>query len=84
MADPGDVRGTKAARSEFSKRGIDTTYADIRVTHGICMIRGTVRAVRGSPITDIRAEMAIVAKVLRQKAEIRDVVLDCMFRGQGS
>jgi hypothetical protein len=81
MADPNDVRATKAARQEMGRRGIDMTLADIRVNHGVVYIRGTVRPVRGSNIPDVRSEMEIIARVLRQKAEIRDVVLDCLFRG---
>jgi len=64
----------------MGRRGIDTTYADIRVMHGTCYIRGTVKALRGSNIPDIRSEMEIVAKVLRAKPEIKDVVIDCIFR----
>jgi hypothetical protein len=80
MADPNDVRATKAARSEMSRRGIDMTLADIRVSHGVVSVRGTVRAIRGSNIIDLRHEMEIIARVLRQKPEVRDVVLDCMYR----
>jgi hypothetical protein len=80
MADPNDVRATKAARSECTRRGVDLTLADIRVMHGTVYIRGTVKAIRGSHINDIRAEMELIARILRQKAEVRDVVLDCMYR----
>jgi len=75
-----DIRGTKAARAEFAKRGVDVSLADLRVMHGTLHIRGTVKAYRGSPITDIRAEMEIIARVLRQKPEIRDVILECIYR----
>lgn len=78
--DENDVRGTKAARAELAKRGVDVTMADLRCMHGVLYVRGTVKPYRGSPITDIRAEMEIVARVLRQKAEIRDVVLECVYR----
>jgi hypothetical protein len=80
MANEEDVRGTKAARSEFGRRGIDVTYADIRCMHGVCYIRGTVKAIRGSNIPDIRAEMEKVGKILRSKPEIKDVVIDCIYR----
>lgn len=75
-----DVRGTKHARSELAKRGIDTTLADIRVMHGVVYIRGSVKAQRGAAFTDLRAEMELIARVLRQRAEIKDVVLDCSYR----
>ena len=80
MADPNDVRATKAARQEMSRRGIDMTLADLRVAHGIVTIRGTVRPIRGSNIGDVKSEMELIARVLRTKAEIRDVVLDCLYR----
>ena len=80
MADPNDVQATKAARSECNRRGVDTTLTDIRVMHGIVYFRGTVKALRGSNIHDIKHEMELIARVLRQKPEVRDVVLDCMYR----
>lgn len=80
MADPNDVSGTKAARSYLGRRGVDLTFADIRVMHGVCYIRGTVKAIKGSGIEDIRAEVEQAARILRQKPEIRDVVLDCIYR----
>ncbi|HMS54886.1 MAG TPA: hypothetical protein PKA27_05755 [Fimbriimonadaceae bacterium] len=80
MADNKDVAGTKIVRSIFARRGIDTSRADLRVMHGVAYIRGTVTAIRGSGVTDVKAECEIIARVLRQKPEIRDVVLDCTFR----
>jgi hypothetical protein len=81
MADINDVRATKAARSELGRRGIDLTHADVRVLHGVVYVRGSVRAIVGMGITDIRSEMQLVARVLKTRAEIKDVVLDCAFRG---
>jgi len=78
--DEGDVRATKAARAETARRGIDMTLADMRCMHGILHIRGTVRALRGSNVIDIKSEMELIARVLRQKADIRDVVLECSYR----
>ena len=80
MANEDDVRGTKSARAELGRRGIDTTRADIRVMHGICYIRGQLTAVRSANIPDLRSEMEKIAKVLRTKAEIKDVVIDCIYR----
>lgn len=78
--DEGDIRAIKAARSEFARRGVDVTFADIACLHGVMQIRGTVKAYRGSSITDIKAEMGLISRVLRQKSDIRDVILDCTFR----
>lgn len=81
MRDIGDVRGTKAARQLFSRRGIDLTLADIQTMHGVVHIRGTLQRIPGSDFTDLKAEVANVARVLRQKPEVRDVVVDAIFRG---
>lgn len=78
--DENDVRAIKAARAELARRGVDMTLADLRCMHGVVNVRGTVRAIRGSNIPDIRSEMELVARILRQKAEIRDVILDCVYR----
>lgn len=78
--DEGDIRATKAARAVLAKRGIDITQADLRCMHGVLYIRGTVKPYRGSAITDLRSEMELIGKVLRQKPEIRDVVIECLFR----
>jgi len=79
MADPNDVSATKAVRQEFSKRGLDTTRADLRVTHGICYIRGSIGTIKGGP-QDVRAELETIAKVLRTRQNIKDVILDCTMR----
>ena len=80
MANEDDVRGTKTARSELGRRGIDTTLCDVRVMHGVCYIRGSLRADRSANIPDLRTEMEKIAKILRTKAEIKDVVIDAIFR----
>jgi hypothetical protein len=80
MADPNDVSATKMARREFSKRHIDLTLADVRVMHGVCYLRGTVSAQKSGNIPDVRLECEHIARLLRTKPEIRDVVLDCTYR----
>lgn len=80
MANEDDVRGTKSARAEIGRRGVDVSQADIRVMHGTCHIRGVLKAYRGSNIPDLRIEMEKIAKILRTKAEIKDVVIDAIFR----
>ncbi len=80
MADPNDVAGTKMARSMFGRRGIDVTLADLRVMHGVLYVRGSVSAVKGSGVENVKTETENLARILRQRAEIRDVVLDCVYR----
>lgn len=80
MADPNDVAATKLLRQEFSKRGLDTTRADLRVTHGVAYIRGSIGTIKGGP-QDVRAEIELITKVLRTRPQIKDVVVDCTMRG---
>ncbi len=79
MADPADVAANKALRREFSRRMIDITQADLRVTHGVAYIRGAIKPIKGGP-TDIRKEVELIARLLRTQAGIKDVVIDCAFR----
>lgn len=67
------------ARQEFSKRNLDMTRADVRVTHGVCYIRGSIGVMRGGP-QDVRSELELIAKVLRTRPGIKDVVVDCTMR----
>lgn len=83
MADPKDVSGTKYARQVFGRRGIDLTLADIRCLHGVVYLRGTVSIVRGASVHDLKAECELIAKILKTRPDIRDVVLDCVYRGAG-
>lgn len=79
MADPKDVETTKIVRREFNRRAIDTSLADIRVSHGVVYIRGTIKPMRGGA-GDPKHEVEIISRALRTRPEIRDVVVDCIFR----
>jgi hypothetical protein len=79
MADPNDVAATKLVRRELGKRLLDLTQADLRVTHGVAYIRGVVKGMRGGN-PDVKAELEIVARILRTNAHIKDVVIDCVVR----
>jgi len=59
---------------------IDITQADLRVTHGVAYIRGAIKPIKGGP-QDIRKEVELIARILRTQAGIKDVVVDCAFRG---
>jgi hypothetical protein len=71
-----DVRGVKQVRSILSRRGIDVSRADVRVQNGVAYIRGFVAPMPSANIPDIAIEMEHVAKIIRQKPEIRNVVLE--------
>jgi hypothetical protein len=81
MADAKATRGLRMARVEFSKRGIEIGRADLRMTHGTLHIRGTISIMRGAMVKDLRGEVELIGKVLRQKPDIKDVVIDCQYYG---
>ncbi len=80
MANPKDVEGTRFARRMFTKFKIDVTKADVRCMHGVVYLRGQVTAYRDSGITDLRAEVEKIARVLRTQPGIRDVSIDVSYR----
>ena len=80
MGDPADVFATKIARREFNKHLVDVTQTDIRVNHGTVFIRGTIQAQRGSHYKDVEEEVQRIIRILRQRPEIRDVVIDCSYK----
>ncbi len=79
MADVKDVRGMRVARTELGKRGVDITKCDIRMHHGVLYIKGAVGVAKGAVIKDLKTEMEHIGRILRQKSDIRDVVIDCQF-----
>ncbi len=80
MADAKDVRAQRVARTELTRRGIDIGRADIRVSHGVLQIRGTISANKGSAVKDLKLEMEHIGRLLRQKSDFKDVVVDCIYR----
>ena len=80
MADAKDVRALRVARTELARRGIDIGRADIRVSHGILYIKGTIGATKGCTASDLKLEVEHIGRILRSKSEFKDVVVDCMFR----
>ena len=75
-----EKHANKLARSVMGKRGLDLSMADIRVSHGICYIRGTIQFIKGREGESKEASMGHVIKALRQQAEIRDVVCEYTLR----
>ena len=76
MVDPNDVHALKMVRAEFSKRGIDTSRADIRVMHGVCHIRGWLAKAPHAAFENLDEEVHHLVKVIRQHAGVRDVALE--------
>lgn len=81
MASPADREASKGARRFLGKRGIDVQNADVRVSHGVCFIRGVVSAMPGSEIEDIKLALDQAANLLRKRPDIRDVSVDVAYRG---
>lgn len=79
MSDPRDVDSTKMLRREFTKRQVDLGFADLRVSHGVAYIRGTLSLVRGAD-GEIHAVVGNVVHALRSKPEFRDVVVDAIMK----
>lgn len=81
-SDPADVSNTKYLRAQLAKFGIDATMADVRVSHGICSIRGSLKSMKGTESEggDLRAIVEQMAKGLKNKPGIKDVVLECSYR----
>jgi hypothetical protein len=79
MVDQNDFRGQRIARAEFARRGIDVSRADLYVMHGILYMRGQIKSMPNATYTDLGYEMGLVQKVLRQRPEIRDLVMDVTY-----
>lgn len=79
MIDEKDVRALRQARTEMSKRGIDIARSDIQMRRGVLTVRGIVTAMPGSNISDVRQEMEHIGRLLRQKPDIREVLMDCVY-----
>lgn len=74
-----DVETRRMVLREISKRHLDISRLDVQVFHGVVYLRGTVSGVRGHDI-DVKAEMELIRRILRQRPGIRDVVVDVIFR----
>lgn len=80
MADPNDVSSTRLVRRQFMRHHIDVNLADIRVSHGVVYIRGTIRKEGNAPYASLQEETARVVRILRQNVNIRDVAIDVTYR----
>ena len=82
MADKGANRDLRATRVEFSKRGIEIGRADIRISHGTLHIGGSLSMMRGAAAVDLKSEVELIGRILRQRPDIKNVVIDCQYREQ--
>jgi hypothetical protein len=54
--------------------------ADIQVLHGVIYLRGTIQRMSTGEYDDLKVEVAHIARLLKQKPEVRDVVVDAAYR----
>ena len=80
MVDEKDVIALRYARSELSRRCIDISRADVRMAHGVLHIRGDLTPLPNCTFSDLKTEVELIARVLRQKPEIREVILEVSYR----
>jgi len=67
---------------EIAKHPVDSSGLDVHVSHGVAYIRGRVEKLRGYyEDIDLREELLIILKALRQKPGIRDVVCEVEVGG---
>ncbi len=79
MSDIRDVHALKHLRLEFLKRKIDTSMADLRVSHGVAYIRGTLK-MDSDGAGDIHDNVNHAMHALKGRQEFRDIVLDATLR----
>ena len=79
MHDPKDVEALKLLRREFMKHFIDTAMADLRVSHGVAYVRGTLSNMPGAT-TPCKEATERVVHHLRTMPHLRDIVVDATFR----
>ena len=80
MALPTDVEALKLVRREFIKHRVDITRADVFVSNGVIYIRGFLQRERFATYEDLEEETLRIVRLLRQRREIRDVVVDARFK----
>lgn len=66
----------------FGKRGVDTSTIDVRVSHGICQVRGVAALIKGSDTGGGDIEIAVeqICNLLRRRPDIREVAVDLEYR----
>lgn len=70
----------RLVRSHISRRSVDASLLDVRVSHGVVFLRGVLRTMRTHADLDLTAEMGHITVVLRQQSGVRDVVWDVVQR----
>ncbi|MFN7172985.1 MAG: hypothetical protein ACK4P3_09420 [Fimbriimonadaceae bacterium] len=77
MVDRKDLEAIRMVRREFNRRKVDCAEADVRVLHGVLYVRGSLK---GFGDVDVRHELEVICRALRQTNRVREIVLDVKFR----
>jgi hypothetical protein len=75
-----EKHANKLVRSIMGKRGVDLSMEDVRVSHGVCYIRGTITFIKGRTPDSKETAMGQVLRALRQQPDIRDVICEYTLR----
>ena len=70
-----DVETVRYVRRELARRQLDTGETQVCAMRGIIHLNGRVRPIRGHE-GDFEAEIHTLYKVLKQRAGVRDVVME--------
>lgn len=70
----------KSARTILTRKGFDMARMDLRVQKGICYIRGIVAPLPGVTMENMETAMEHCGQLIRQKPEIRMVVIECTYQ----
>jgi hypothetical protein len=76
-----DASLTRSIMRDISKHQVDTSQLMVNVTHGVVYLRGKIKAIRGYENIDLDQEMHLIAKVLKQRSGIREVIADVQYTG---
>lgn len=76
-----DSAMTREVLRDISKRQLDISNLDVHVMHGVIYLRGRLERIRGNDDMDLREELHLVLKLLRQKQGIRDIVCEVEIAG---
>lgn len=75
-----DAAMTRMVQRELGRRYVDSSRLDVRVTHGVCYLRGVLEKLRFYPEVDLEYEAELIRKLLRQKPGIREVIWEVYVR----
>ena len=75
-----DALQTRMVQRTLFRRYVDASRVDVRVTHGVCYLRGFISKLRTHPQVDLEQEAEVIRKILRQKPGIREVIWEVVLR----